>query len=596
MRCLRTALLMLLLVSMPWISHAGVAADALPRSVFESAERPLRPVDNAAFAPSADASVGTALSGVLEISQATLVTEPVLTSPPIRGREPRLFPSIRLTLYSIGDRLVPVERGTLVAEFGTHTPASYWSVIPETGRIWHEAADGDWDRAALPITLVNDTENAAHQGLLTFLYRGAQTTAVRLQLVQQSGPYLVQPQFVAAALASTRFRRAARPEDDAQRAQAEWASRLPTRPLQALAATVPTGTLDGLGGPLLPQWRVAVALVVQGTLWQAQVQTPFGPYPYPEGMRFGVRSVMKSVAAPLALLHLAQEYGPWVLELPIGRYVEGLDSKYQQVRFIDAADMASGFGGQGTLQTDPNNMYDGYLGGDYDAWYLAPSHAEKVAEIRRTLSPYPWNPGTVVRYRDQDFYLLGAAIDGFLKSVRGPDADLWELLKANVFAPIGIAHAPAVRTQEAAGVGHVWANAGYYPTLDDLAKIALLYQQRGAWGGRQLLHRGLVDDLLAAKGALEKNSDAVRPAGVAGPVPRYRMGFHFLPYTSPQTGQGYEVPSMQGSGENEVILAPNGVISLRMAKASSLPEGTPIVDEDGDATLRVLDRLQGFAR
>jgi hypothetical protein len=27
-------------------------------------------------------------------------------------------------------------------------------------------------------------------------------------------------------------------------------------------------------------------------------------------------------------------------------------------------------------------MYDGYLGGDYDAWYVAPSHAEKLAQIR----------------------------------------------------------------------------------------------------------------------------------------------------------------------------------------------------------------------
>jgi hypothetical protein len=52
------------------------------------------------------------------------------------------------------------------------------------------------------------------------------------------------------------------------------------------------------------------------------------------------------------------------------------------------------------------------------------------------------------------------------------------------------------------------------------------------------------------------------------------MGFHYLPYVALQTGLGYEVPSMQGSGENEVILAPNGLISIRTAKAAGLPEGT----------------------
>jgi hypothetical protein len=32
--------------------------------------------------------------------------------------------------------------------------------------------------------LVNDTENHAHQGLATFLYRGAEVSALQLQFVQ----------------------------------------------------------------------------------------------------------------------------------------------------------------------------------------------------------------------------------------------------------------------------------------------------------------------------------------------------------------------------------------------------------------------------
>ena len=157
-----------------------------------------------------------------------------------------------------------------------------------------------------------------------------------------------------------------------------------------------------------------------GTLYYQESSTPYGPYPYPLEMRFGVRSVTKSVFAPLALLHLAQFYGPWVLALHVGDYVPGLDPKWRRIRFIDAANMATGFGGTGTTKTHPNDVFDGYLGGDYDAWYTAPSHAEKIRQINLSLHPYPWEPGTVMRYRDQDYYLLGAAIEGFLKSVRGP--------------------------------------------------------------------------------------------------------------------------------------------------------------------------------
>jgi len=575
------------------VAQAGPASHVLPVSSFSSPVT--APVANAAFAPSDDARPAPPFLATLDIEQTPMVTQPTLVTPIVQGRDARLFPAIRLTLQTINGRLVPRERGSFVSERGSHKTPSYWSVIAETGRVWRETADGEWSRAALPINLVNDTENAASQGLLTFLYHGTQVSSVRIQLVQQTAPYLVKPHFTAAALAPAHATAVAASPDDERQATLEWSKRLPVQPLSALAAQVPAGTLDGLGGPLLPKWRVAVAVVDHDTLWQAPVETPYGPYPYPEGMRFGVRSVMKSVAAPLALLHLAEQYGPWVLDLKIGDYVSGLDPKYRDVRMIDAASMASGFGGQGTLRTNPNDMYDGYLGGDYDAWYVAPSHAEKLAQIRRTLTPYPWAPGTVVRYRDQDFYLLGIAIDGFLQQVRGDvHADLWTMLAKEVFAPIGIFRTPAVHTQEPDGQGHVWANAGYYPTLDDLAKIALLYQHRGEWGGHALLHRGLVEDLLSAKGALEKTGDATRPSGATGPIPRYRMGFHFLPYAALQTGRGYEVPSMQGSGENEVILAPNGLISIRTAKAAGLPEGTPIFDDDTVATLRVLDRLEAF--
>ncbi len=89
-------------------------------------------------------------------------------------------------------------------------------------------------------------------------------------------------------------------------AQAELAERLPARPLDRARKTVPPGTLDGFGGPLYPKWQVAVALVEGGILYYQDPVTPYGSYPYPLEMRFGVRSVTKSVFAPLALLHLAR--------------------------------------------------------------------------------------------------------------------------------------------------------------------------------------------------------------------------------------------------------------------------------------------------
>ena len=86
-----------------------------------------------------------------------------------------------------------------------------------------------------------------------------------------------------------------------------------------------------------------------------------------------------------------------MLNLKIGTYVAGLHEKFNTVRFIDAANMATGFGGTGTLRTQPNEFEDGYLEADYDGGYTAVSHAEKMAHMAKWLRPYPWNPGTVPR-------------------------------------------------------------------------------------------------------------------------------------------------------------------------------------------------------
>jgi CubicO group peptidase (beta-lactamase class C family) len=589
-----------------FLCHPGAArADSavlLSAQTFQSAQALDAPVANAAFAPDDAALPAPAFTGVLKVHAAAMQTLPVLTNPLIQGRDVRMFPGLQLEFFTVGDLLVPVQRGEMVRESAAGSAPSYWRVIPQFGKVWREKGDGEWSRAAFPIMLVNDTENHAHQGLATFLYRAGQTTGLRFQFVQQTGPYLIKQYFVAWGFAQADFA-AGNPQDlEARRAQAqaELADRLPAKPWSELIKTVPAGTLDGFGGPIYPKWQVAVALVQGGTLYYQDPVTPYGPYPYPLEMRFGVRSVTKSVFAPLALLRLAQTYGPWVLTLKVGDYVSGLDPKWRRVRFVDAADMATGYGGMGSTKTHPNDIFDGYLGGDYDAWYTAPSHADKIRQIGATLHPYPWEPGTVMRYRDQDYYLLGAAIEGFLKSVRGPRADLGEMVQTEVFTPIGIHQAPTVRTREAAGRdGLVWCNAGYYPTLDDLAKIALLYESLGAHGGVQILNRELTADLLAARDAVVKNADASLNS-VAGPLAEskedglYKMGFHFLRYVNAGGAVEY-LPSMHGSGDNEVILYPNRMVSIVMAKASVEvlgPEKTRT--DDGPVTIRAVERLAPF--
>jgi hypothetical protein len=330
------------------LARAG-SADLLPVQVFESAHELAAPVANVAFVPGEDALPAPEFAGVLKIQATRMQTAPVLQPAVIQGRDVRIFPSMKLEFFTLGNVLVPVQRGEMVREIGAGPVPSYWRVIPQLGKVWREKGDGDWSRAAFPVMLVNDTENHAHQGLATFLYRPGQVSGLIIQFIQQTGPYLIKQYFVAWGFAATEFSAGDASQLQARRAeaQAELADRLPAKPWSELVKTVPAGTLDGFGGPIYPKWQVAVALVRDGSLYYQDPPTPYGAYPYPLEMRFGVRSVTKSVFAPLALLRLAQVYGPWVLALKVGEYVPGLDPKWGRVRFMDAADMASGFGGTG---------------------------------------------------------------------------------------------------------------------------------------------------------------------------------------------------------------------------------------------------------
>jgi hypothetical protein len=611
-------LLALALCAFTVAGWAGPASDSLPLDLVRTSKPTPAPVANAAFIPGPDATAALEFSGTLKIAQSAMQTKPVLPIAIVDRRDARLFPAVALSFFTMGDVLVPVERGRMVKETlpatagrigtagktATTGPVpSYWRVIPQFGRVWRETADGDWSRAAFPIMLVNDTENHAHQGLATFLYRAGAITDLRFQFVQHTGPYSLKTHFVAWGSARVTLAAGNLGDLDARRAEAkaELADRLPARPWSELVKSVPAGTLDGFGGPLDPRWMVQAALVKDGVLYYQNSPTPYGDYPYPLEMRFGVRSATKSVPTPLSLLRLAQVYGPWVLTLKVGDYIKGLDPKWNRVRFLDAANMATGFGGVGSLVTNPNGVGDsGYLAGDYDAWYLAHSAADKVKVINANWSPYPWEPGTVFRYRDQDVNLLGIAIDNFLKSVRGPNADIWAMLQADVFKPIGIHHAPIVRTREPGGKdGYAWFQAGYYPTMDDLAKIATLFRDKGMHNGVQILHRQLTEELLSAKDAIRKKTDMSLDRS---PIPDdtgtdeglYKMGFHFNPYVGSKSGKRFFLPTMSGSGANEVILFPNGLISIRAGKASELPKDEKANSGTGPMTALAVDRLLPF--
>lgn len=549
-------------------------------------------ISNTAFVPGPDAQAAHApFRGTLSLSETPMIIKPrKFRVPSVLGRDPALFPGVALSFFTHDGDLVPFSQD--VIRYGSGAAgSSYWDMIVQPGRVWSEASDGDWSRAAFPFALVNSIEGETHNGLATFLYKPAAVSSLRIQVVQQTAPYLVKEYFFAAAQVRARWLPvAASAEDGPMRTyEASLVDRVLIAGWSDLQARVGAARLAGFDNKIAARDVVLSGLDYDGRFFLAQCASAAGPLPWCDRARFGVWSMTKTLANETALLRLAEKFGPSVFELKIADYVPELTGHagWENVRFEDAIDMATGMG-SGSARVEPNDISDGYLSQDYEPWYEARSVEDKLKSLASGAGRYPWGPGKVARYRDQDMFLLGVAMDRFLKSREGPSADLWSMLEKEVFEPIGIWYAPVNRTIESDGSrGQPLMAYGYYPTIGDMVHIARLYQQGGRQGEAQILYGARIDALLRS------HLLAGLPTGerLEFGETRYTNSLWVAPYHAGECRVDY--PRMMGWGGNVIALLPNGVTAIRLAK-SSASSGTAEAETAGMAA--VADRLKPFCK
>ncbi len=521
-------------------------------------------------------------SGTITLTGAEMQTEPAELDPRrFMGRDTKRFPDVSLGFVAEGRDLIPWNRNLIVA--GTRTEAgSYWDVLVGPGTVWAEPGEA-WSRAAFPLQLASSVENETYNGVATFAFNDRDVSGVRFQTVTQGRPYfLVQRRLMWGQLAAE-FAPGSAPAGAIEAFAAEKARRLPLRPISDLRPRVGDAVFDAMHGDMNTANMVTAAFLVRDTLYAADCPTPFGELPFCREQRFGIWSVTKSTGNTVAALRLAQRYGREVLEERVADQlnVTAEHDGWEDVRFRDVLNMATGVG-EGSTRTEPNNTGDGYLVG-YDDWYTAISMDERIRQVFRA-SNHPWGPGEVVRYRDQDAFLIGAAMDAYLKHRAGPEADLWQMLEDEVYRPIGVPHAPTNRLVEPDGsLTLPQMSQGYYPTVDDLAKIARLLQNGGNHEGERLLHAELTAEVLY-------RTD-VRGITFGPPVDIGQPSYYLAVWHQNYAGEGgcvVDLTRMSGWGGHRVVLFPNGIVAIRISKVTG-SEASPV-----EGLAAVADRLDPF--
>jgi hypothetical protein len=549
-------------------------------------------IANTAFIPASDAAAAREpFLGALQLSETEMTTQPAAFPRSVLGRDPKLFPDVAISFFTDKGDLVPFTQDVIRCGTGNHG-RSYWDILVQPGRVWSEPGDGGWSRGGFPFALVNSIEGETHNGLATFLFKGGRVSNLRIQIVQQTAPFYIKDDFVAAALVPATFTSTAIDQLDSLRRghEADRTDAVPMAGWSELAAKVGSAQLAHFDGTMPAKDIVLSGLDYQGSFYLKECQSAGGSLPWCDRARFGVWSATKALANETALLRLAQKFGPTAFELKIVDYVPEAARYHgwQNVRFDDAINMATGIG-NGSTRREPNDVSDGYLDASYSKWYEARSLREKVAALLADGREYPWGPGQVARYRDQDMFILGVAMDRFLKSKEGPTADLWSLLQREVFAPIGIHHAPTNRTIEPdGGAGHPLMAYGYYPTISDMVLIARLYQNGGKHGDQQILYAPRVRELLAGPNPRGFPTGEMLPSGET----TYINAFWVTSYVADPDCRIF-YPRMIGWGGNIVALMPGGLTGIRLAKSGETAD-TSEVDTSGMA--QVANSLSKFCR
>lgn len=466
---------------------------------------------------------------------------------PLFGLDAQLFPGLEIDFFTSpeGD-LVPVQRDIIRRPIKDRT-ASFWEIIASPGRVWAAtASDGkyaSWDKAAFPFSLVQSQEGEALIGLATFYYKDGEISDTKVQITSNAGGGFIfwDPDFDFTAwgqIPTTFTRDTVADETNLQATYVtEKAIKLAIKPLSQLCANVAAAA-----GALDPKSTLSIAVMHNNVLYVDAVKTPFGNYPYPQDMRVGVWSVSKSLVPGIAALRLAEKFGADFLETKIVDYFEAgkefnyLDAasedSWEQVTIGDALNMKTGMGA-----IDPDTNWDGKNANTYQ-WGYSYDLADMIRYyFNVTPNPDVTGPGQKFAYIDQDMWIASLAMERFLQEKEGPSATLINMLRDEVYGPIGVSHFALGTNYTPTGeLGNSYGGWGALPTLDILAKAGMLIANGGkSADGSQILN----SDLL---GTYTKSAD-------------YQLAFWKTKATS--NGAEIFIPTMSGAGGNKVLSLPN---------------------------------------
>lgn len=370
------------------------------------------------------------------------------------------LPPFSFEYVSDGEAIIPVQRAP------QRSGHPYWEIILEPGRVWADVTDNGWSRAALPFALKEKNQNCTHNGLMTFLYKNnGSISRVVWQITSETCLYLklnlwgvVKAQYQPQPLTES--------GDIVSAYRHEMANRLPVERVSALNEKYPAVNPSAFEPPGLDDVSV-YGFIMDDIHYRSDCPTRYGPYPFCEVLDLPSYSLSKSVFAGLAYLLLTQRW-PEFSEMAVARLIPECnldDNRWQKVTTSHLVDMKTGLYQSADFEKDEDSP-------EMTTFFLAESHDQK---LRFSCEAWPKKSaaGTVAVYHTTDMYLLGVAMNNFLREKLGQQADIYDdLLYKHYLGQLQLS--PLSRWTQRTYDEHAQPFAGYGLMFhaDDIARIA----------------------------------------------------------------------------------------------------------------------------
>lgn len=450
------------------------------------------------------------------------------------------LPEFNFEFIQTGSHFVPVQRGSIPS---THPE---WEYVLTPGRVWNENGDAGYSRVALPFALQQKNANCMHNGVMTFLFKNdGSVSDVAYQIAGETCLYLqfdmwgqlpasYSPHSVSnSALLVSEY-------------QAEVNGRMPSKPLSALSQDYPGTDYTHFA---TPNGKSAAALslvgfVIDGTHYVGGCSSRQGNYPYCESLVVPSYSSAKSVFAGGALMRLEQKY-PGTFNQSVGSYIGECNSNgnWDDVTFGNALDMGTGNYNLAGYMSDEGASHTNDL-------FLPEDHASKISY---SCSEYPRKatPGSKWVYHTSDTYILGTAMNAYVKGIEGSGSDIFtDILIGEVLAPLGVSPTAEFTRRTYDGVQQPFTGWGLMWLRDDVAKIGSYF----------------ADSSQSALNQAQLNAALQKDAADRGLEPlanyKYNNGFwaHEISGNMPGCSNPLWLPFMSGYGGISVLILPNNSV------------------------------------